>query len=102
MKDEVHEQQNGGEQVGTEIYSNTTVPPAASRAAFSFSASSLDTLARISWGRDSTSFLAWFREDRGKKKKHILVTSYELVHCPESICKTGTEKNHRNFKRNKS
>lgn len=46
--DEVHEQQTGGEQVGIEIYSKTTVPPAASRAALSCSASSLDTLARIS------------------------------------------------------
>lgn len=52
-----------------QIYSKTTVPPAASKAAFSFSASSLDTLARISWGRDSTSFLAWFRKDETKKKK---------------------------------
>lgn len=56
-------------QVGTGIYSKTTVPPAASRAAFSFSASSLDTLARISWGRDSTSFLAWFRRDRQKQSR---------------------------------
>lgn len=60
-------------QVGTQIYSNTTVPPAASRAAFSFSASSLFTLARISWGRASTSFLAWFRKDREKKE--------DLVRC---------------------
>lgn len=48
IKDEVHEQQTGGERLGAAIYSKTTVPPAASRAAFSFSASSLDTLARIS------------------------------------------------------
>lgn len=68
MKDEVHEQQNGVKRVGTQIYSNTTVPPAASRAALSFSASSLDTLARISWGRDSTSFLDWFRKEREKNK----------------------------------
>lgn len=47
MNDEVHKQQKGVDG-WTQIYSNTTVPPAASRAAFSFSASSLDTLARIS------------------------------------------------------
>lgn len=69
IKDELHEQQTGGEQVGTEIYSKTTAPPAASRAAFNFSASSLDTLARISWGRDSTSFLAWYEKDGEKKTK---------------------------------
>lgn len=46
---------------GRRDYSNSTVPPAASRAAFNFSASSLDTLARISCGRDSTSFLACFK-----------------------------------------
>lgn len=39
-------------------YSRTTVPPTASRAALIFSASALATLALISWGRDSTSFLA--------------------------------------------
>lgn len=60
MNIEVHKQQKNKKsgQVSTGFYSSTTVPPAASRDAFSFSASSLETLARISWGRDSTSFLA--------------------------------------------
>lgn len=71
MKGEVHEEQNSRayRHLGPRIYSNTTVPPAASRAALSFSASSLDTLARISWGRDSTSFLAWLKGQREKNKR---------------------------------
>lgn len=39
-------------------HSRTTVPPTASKAALIFSASALATFALISWGRDSTSFLA--------------------------------------------
>lgn len=72
-------------QVGTGIYSKTTVPPAASRAAFSFSASSLDTLARISWGRDSTSFLAWFGKARQKQRRFNEVTkSVKRQHATQS------------------
>lgn len=55
-----------GGRVSRGLYSKTTVPPAASRAAFSFSASSLETLARISWGRDSTNFLAWLSREGQK------------------------------------
>lgn len=80
MNDEVHKQQKGVDG-WTQIYSNTTVPPAASRAAFSFSASSLDTLARISWGRDSTSFLAWWRKDRGRKTRYDEVTTSGKTIC---------------------
>lgn len=43
-------------------YSRTTVPPAASNAALIFSASSLEALALISCGRDSTSFFACGRD----------------------------------------
>lgn len=57
-------------------YSKSTVPPAASRAAFSFSASSLETLARISWGRDSTSFLAWRSQRRENMLRHCNTTRF--------------------------
>lgn len=61
------------------LYSSTTVPPAASRAALSFSASSLDTFARISWGRDSTSFLAWLKVRERKKDWTQAICSTDLV-----------------------
>lgn len=76
-KNQVHEQPRDK----TSLYSNTTVPPAASRAAFSFSASSLATFARISWGRVSTNFLACFGEDKKESKSRDLSQMLELRGC---------------------
>lgn len=76
QKQKREKNEDGGQSGATVIYSRTTVPPAASRAAFSFSASSLETFARISCGSDSTSFLA-FRDKKlkGEKKKIFMKTN---------------------------
>ncbi len=48
----------GSKQDQQRIYSSSTVPPAASMAALSFSASSLLRPSLSTWGVDSTNFLA--------------------------------------------
>lgn len=73
------------------VYSRTTVPPTASRAALIFSASALATLALISWGRDSTSFFACQRakSDPGpglpqtKPAPEVLAPAGKTVRCTE-------------------
>jgi hypothetical protein len=57
------------------------VPPTASRAALIFSASALATFALISWGSDSTSFLACQRQ-WGQKRELWAATTKPALQRP--------------------